>query len=114
MAAYFEDKEYLRYSKVKGKKVLIPKKEIVIDDYGDFTPNVKILRDRIIAHERWSIVHNLIFEYEGNIYGTLYSVGATESQDHHIWDCYDMNEGIPCILLKEVQIEKTEYIPVSG
>ena len=65
-------------------KINIPKK-ILLDmeiPYGN------CIEDRIIDNSRWSIHHEVIFEYEGKIYRAYYSVGATELQDEGPWE-YD-------------------------
>ena len=39
------------------------------------------IKDEIIDNNRWSIIHERIFKWEGKFYKTTYSVGATEIQD---------------------------------
>lgn len=43
----------------------------------------------IVDNSRWSIIHEIIFEYEGKTYRTTYSVGATEDQDEGPWEYED-------------------------
>lgn len=42
--------------------------------------------DNIIEHKRWSVVHEIVFAYDGKAYRTRYMVGATESQDERPWE----------------------------
>jgi hypothetical protein len=56
--------------------------------------------DTVIDTRRWSIVHEIIFEYEGKHYQTTYSVGATERQEERPWDFEDEVE---CVEVRKVQ-----------
>ena len=42
--------------------------------------------NKIIGHNRWSVVHEIVFEYNGKCYQTTYSIGATEMQDERPWE----------------------------
>ena len=55
--------------------------------YGDHEFS-KIIEDKIVDTTRWSVHHNLIFEYKDKFYETSYSHGATEYQDESPWE-YD-------------------------
>ena len=44
-----------------------------------------LIEDKIISHNRWSVVHRLVVRLDGKIYMTTYSVGATEYQDETPW-----------------------------
>lgn len=60
------------------------------------------IKDDITSTSRWSVHHEIIFEYLGKFYRTHYSEGATEMQDERPWDYI---EEVECT---EVQIvEKT-------
>lgn len=54
--------------------------------------NNSVIQDKIIDHLRWSVVHELVFKYDGNLYRTQYSVGATEGQAESPWDYEDIIE----------------------
>lgn len=57
---------------------------ILWDDKG------KIVEDTIVENSRWSIIHEMVFEWEdGNFYRTCYSVGATETQDESPFEYED-------------------------
>ncbi len=47
------------------------------------------IEDNIIDNTRWSIIHEIIFEYNNKFYRTEYSIGATEMQDECPWDYMD-------------------------
>ena len=70
-----------------------------------------IISDEIIDTSRWSVIHELIFNYNGKIYSTSYSVGATEQQDERPWE-YD--DWIDCVEVAAVEKTITVYVPVSG
>lgn len=48
-----------------------------------------VVQDIIIDHSRWSVIHRLTFKYEGKLYQTTYSRGATEYQDESPWEYED-------------------------
>ena len=49
-----------------------------------------LIKDEMIDHTRWSVIHELIFHDNdtNKFYRNCYSVGATESQDEGPWE-YD-------------------------
>lgn len=47
--------------------------------------------EEIFDKRRWSIVYRRVFKFEGRFYETMYSIGATESQDEHPYE-YDPDE----------------------
>ncbi len=59
-----------------------------------------VLLDEICDHRRWSVGHYVIFRYEGRLWRTNYSVGATESQDETPWQ-YD--EEVVCHEVEEYE-----------
>lgn len=63
--------------------------------------SAKVVRDRIIDHRRWSVIHEMVFEHNGKFYKSDYSTGATECQDEHPYQ-YDDNE-IECPEVKPVE-----------
>lgn len=72
----------------------------------------KTVRDDIIDTTRWSIVHELVFSYDGKFYQTTYSVGATEQQDESPFQYED--DQIDCTEVEPVEVTKIEYRPVKG
>ncbi len=61
-----------------------------------------VIEDKIVDNTRWSIVHDLVFKFEGKFYTTNYSRGATEQQDERPWE---YEEEVVC---QEVRpVEKT-------
>lgn len=63
------------------------------------------IKDDIIDHQRWSVVHEIIFkDNDGKFYKTHYSEGATESQDESPWEC---DNDIECT---EVELKKVEVL----
>jgi hypothetical protein len=65
---------------------------------------------RIADHTRWSVVYEEVFEYEGKLYLTTYSVGATEHQDESPYE-YDEDE-IECPEVVAVY-DAVRYVPVN-
>jgi len=63
------------------------------------------LEDHIIDNDRWSIMHEIIFEYEGKHYMTWYSIGATEMQPEQPWD-YEDEVDCKEVELKEITEKK--------
>lgn len=48
-----------------------------------------VIEDTMIQHERWSIVHRLVFEDNGKVYRTYYEEPATEEQELLPWEDED-------------------------
>ncbi len=44
------------------------------------------IEDNVIDNSRWSINHEIIFEYQGKFYQAYYSGGATEQQMEEPWN----------------------------
>ncbi len=82
-------------------------KKIELQDllWEDGPEYLTIIRDEITGNSRWSIQHELIFTFDGKLYRTNYSVGATEMQDEgpfeYAPDLIDCDEVI--------RIAKTSY-----
>ncbi len=67
------------------------------------------VEDKIIAHQRWSVIHQVVFPFAGKFYRGTHSVGATE---HQRWDDPDDSGDF-----EEVhQVEKVVKVwePVEG
>lgn len=86
--------------------ILVPVDELKeLAEGGD-----SVVRDRIIAHRRWSVVHELIFGRGDKLYRVEYSVGATESQDERPFDY--SKDPVECVEVREVPA--VDYAPVDG
>ena len=68
------------------------------------------IEDSVIDTSRWSVYHEIVFEYEGKFYRAFYSVGATEMQDERPWE-YDDTVICTQVEKKLVQVEK--WMPVE-
>ena len=55
-------------------------KKFLIELLEDHDPSI-VVEDTIEDKSRWTVCHRLIFRHDGKLYGTHYSVGATEYQD---------------------------------
>jgi hypothetical protein len=56
-------------------------REILYDNNGG-----EVVLDEMIDHQRWSILHRMVFRKDDHFYQTTYSIGATESQDEQPWE----------------------------
>ena len=84
------------------------KKEFLIDELD--LP-YSAIEDKVIDNSRWSIQHEIIFEYEGKNYRTYYQVGATESQDERPWE-YD--DEVECTEVVQQEVTIMAWVPVKG
>lgn len=50
------------------------------------------IKNTIIDHTRWSVIHEIIFHHEGKFYSATYSKGATEQQDESPWEYEELVE----------------------
>lgn len=66
--------------------------------------------DEVVDNSRWSIQHEIIFEYEGKFYRTSYSVGATEQQDEGPWE-YD--DTVECTEVEQKEVLVKQWVPVN-
>ena len=80
----------------------------------------KTIDDQITGHGRWSVNHSRVFEWEGKLYETLYSVGATELQDEAPYqfdseevDCYEV-VAKEQIAVTYVRLEESPQAPTDG
>jgi hypothetical protein len=70
--------------------------KLSVEKLRDMDLPYSAIHDKIVGTSRWSIQHEIVFEYEGKHYETSYQVGATESQDEGPWeyekevDCYEV------------------------
>lgn len=68
------------------------------------------LEERIVDHNRWSVVYEIIFQdTDGKYYKTWYSIGATEYQDERPWE-YDTE--VECIEVHKKLVTKYEWAEV--
>lgn len=68
------------------------------------------LEDIITDTTRWSILHTIVFEFDGKFYRANYSVGATECQDERPWEYEDE---IECIEVAKKQVLVEQWMPVK-
>lgn len=68
------------------------------------------VEDKIVENSRWSIHHEIIFEYDGKHYQTYYSVGATECQHERPWEYKDEVE---CTEVTQQEIKVMAWVPVK-
>jgi len=71
----------------------------------------EVVLDEIVDNRRWSIVHCMVFFFEGMYYETSYSRGATEHQDEQPFEYED--DDIECTEVEPVEVVKIEYKPVK-
>lgn len=89
---------------MKFKKKFL--QDLVYGDCEDFI--AKKMQDNIIAHARWSVVHEMIFKQGGKFYRTTYSVGATEQQDEGAYEYAP--DLIECEEMEQTEIVVTKYV----
>ena len=90
-------------SKIKTHmQIMLPRETLEeILDIGD-----DVLLDELCGRSRWSVNHRMVFTYDGTVYETYYSVGATEMQDERPWEYED---AVKCTEVRAVKVEKIEY-----
>ena len=71
----------------------------------------KIVCNRITGTGRWSIDHELVFEYENTLYQTSYSVGATEMQNEGPWEY--ARDPVECVEVEAYEKIVIDYRPVQ-
>ena len=76
-------------------------KEFLQDEGGE------TVYDKVIGNRRWSVDHERVFKHEGRYFRTLYSVGATESQDERPYE-YEGDE-IECVEVFPVEKKVIVY-----
>jgi hypothetical protein len=70
--------------------------------YGDFD-GYKVIQHKLIDNSRWSLVYEMIFQFEDKFYRTTYQQGATEQQDESPYEYEDDNIECPEVF----PVEKT-------
>lgn len=84
-------------------------KELLVDGL-DLPWNDSIVKyNEVIDTSRWSIIYDLVFEFDGKCYQTTYSVGATESQDERPWEYEDI---IDCVEVEEKEVMVKQWVEV--
>ncbi len=73
-------------------------------------PYEETLEDKIIDIDRWSAIHEIIFEEEGKYWKTWYSCGLTEMQDERPWE---YEEEIECEEVEKKTIQIEAWVPVK-
>ena len=82
-------------------------KRVLIDELN--LPD-KAIEDTIIDQDRWTLLHEIVFEYNGKYYTTQYSKGATELQDESPWEFED---SIECYEVEQKEVTKIEWVEVE-
>jgi hypothetical protein len=90
-------------------------KDVMIDiAYGDCPDGYEKMEDKIVETTRWSILHSMVFKFEGKFYQSSYWVGATEQQDESAYEHDGDGEGmIRCTEVVPEQILVTVYKPAK-
>jgi len=86
------------------------KKDFLVDELDLPFNNDLVKMDEIIGTTRWSVLHTIVFEYEGKFYQTEYSIGATEQQDEGPWEYEDEVE---CVEVEEKEVTVTKWVKVN-
>mgnify|MGYP006920117490 FL=1 len=76
-------------------------RDYLVNELGLPYNSDRVVEDTMIYHERWSIVHRLIFKNNDKAYRTYYEEPATEEQEIHPWEDED-------------EVECEEVIPVEA
>lgn len=69
-----------------------------------------VIKDEIVEHSRWSVLHDLIFKHDGVLYQTNYTVGATEYQDESPWEFED---DVDCYVVEAKEVTAIKYVKVK-
>ena len=88
-------------------KVQFPKElmlSILLEDREE--DDYEVIKNEISDTSRWSNIYDLIFKFQGKLYSSYYSVGATEQQDESPWE-YD--DQVECWEVEEYQKTITDY-----
>jgi hypothetical protein len=80
--------------------------DLLEDDHGDFR---KIKHD-LIDTSRWSLVYQMIFQYQEKYYQSVYRSAATEIQDERPYE-YDPDE-IECAEVKPIERTVIDFVAV--
>lgn len=91
--------------KAFSKKMM---QEIAYDDYSE----ANLIEDNIVEVSRWSIIHEIIFEYKEKFYKSSYSKGATEMQDESPYE-YD-EDMINCTEVEQKEIMVKQWVEVKN
>lgn len=68
------------------------------------------LEKNIVENTRWSIVFEIVFEYEGKFWKTWYSEGATEYQDERPWE---FEKEVKCYEVYKAKTVKEDWVEVE-
>ena len=85
--------------------------DLIYEDCEDYI--AEKISDVIISHERWTVVHRMVFKMGGKFMGGKFYVinygnGATEQQDQSPFE-YEP-ELIECVEVEPKKVTITEYI----
>lgn len=71
-----------------------------------------IISNEIVDESRWSNIHEIVFEYDGKLYETSYSVGKTEHQEESPWEYESDPQNILCTQVEEYETKVIRYRPI--
>lgn len=63
-----------------------PKNDLKCMADRDAIDGYTVIEDKIVDVSRWSIIHRMVFEHNGEYYETAYRRGATEMQDENPYE----------------------------
>ena len=89
---------------MKFKKQFL--KDLIYGDCEDYI--AEKISDDIISHERWTVVHRMVFKTGGKFYVINYGDGATEQQDQSPFE-YEPDP-IECVEVEPKEVTITKYI----
>lgn len=72
------------------------------------TDGYEIVRDELAGTSRWSIIHSLVFKFDGKFYQTNYRTAATECQDERPFE-YE-GEEIECKEVFQREVTAVVYL----
>lgn len=65
-----------------------------------------VVRDEIVDHTRWAVIHEVVFRFERAFYMVTYSDPATEHQEVETWG---YGSSVEAARVKPVEVTKVEY-----
>ena len=68
------------------------------------------ITETIVEHSRWAVVYEIVFEYEGEFWRTLYSRAATENQDEIPWQ---YKKEVECTKVELKEVTRKQWVEVD-
>jgi len=79
--------------------------------WGSYDGYETVTTPELYETSRWSNYYSYVFRFEGKLYETTYSVGASDSQDESPYEYEDAM--IECPEVEAVEVLTTVYKPVT-